>query len=337
VLNITARGEDMHLRYPEGVRSVVNADLVVRGNVKAPILGCTVTVRNAAWTRRIESNLLELTKRAQAGGGPGVAAAPPAVPLKFDVKILVPSTLHVDNNLVKMVASADLQLQGTYDRPLLFGRAEVERGELIFEGRRYKVTRGTIEFTNPARLDPFFDVEAETNVRVPGQTYRVTVRAAGTTDKLRPTLESDPPLPEPDVVALLFSEARRTEAAELRALQPGNSNQRQTDILTTRAVQVFADPISQGVAQTFGVDTFQLTPNFTDPYGQTSRVNPSARLTIGKRISDRAYLTFSRSLNTTVYDQIILLEYDASDRLSWLLSRNEDQSYALEFRVRHVF
>ena len=100
---------------------------------------------------------------------------------------------------------------------------------------------------------------------------------------------------------------------------------------------MFADPISQGVAQTFGVDTFQLTPNFTDPYGQTSRVNPSARLTIGKRISDRAYLTFSRTLNTATYDQIILLEYDASDRLSWVLSRNEDQSFALEFRVKKVF
>ena len=50
-----------------------------------------------------------------------------------------------------------------------------------------------------------------------------------------------------------------------------------------------------------------------------------------------AYLTFSRSLNSAQADQIILLEYDASDRLSWVLSRNEDQSYALEFRVRHVF
>jgi hypothetical protein len=335
VLNVTARGEDMHLRYPEGVRSVVDADLVVRGNFKAPILGGTVTVRNAAWTRRIESNLFELTRRAQAGGAGAGAPAPAAVPLKFDVQILVPSTLHVDNNLVKMVASADLQLRGTYDHPMLFGHAEVDRGELLFEGRRYKVTRGTIEFTNPTRIDPFFDVEAETNVRVPGQTYRVTVRAAGTTDKLHPALESDPPLPEPDVVALLFSEARRTEAAELRALR--DTNQRQTDILTTRAVQVFADPISQGVAQTFGVDTFQLTPNFIDPYGQTSRVNPSARLTIGKRISDRAYLTFSRTLNTATYDQIILLEYDASDRLSWVLSRNEDQSFALEFRVKKVF
>jgi hypothetical protein len=97
--------------------------------------------------------------------------------------------------------------------------------------------------------------------------------------------------------------------------------------------------VGKVVEQTFGVDTFQLTPSFVDPYNQqTSRLNPTARLTIGKRISDRVYLTFSRSLGTTINDQIVLLEYEASDRLSWILSRNEDsQTYALEFRVRHVF
>ncbi len=67
-------------------------------------------------------------------------------------------------------------LRGTYDQPVLFGHADVERGEVTFEGRRYQVTRGTIDFTNPTRIEPFFDVEAETNVRVPGQTYRVTVQ-----------------------------------------------------------------------------------------------------------------------------------------------------------------
>ena len=28
---------------------------------------------------------------------------------------------------------------------------------------------------------------------------------------------------------------------------------------------------------------------------------------------------------------------DESERLSWVLSRNEDQTYALEVRVRHAF
>jgi hypothetical protein len=344
-LNVTAMGESVQLRIPEGVRSTVDGDLSVRGNFRAPIIGGTVTVRNATWNRRIDptGGLLDFGGGAEpAAGGTAAEAGPAAVPVRFDIEVRVPSTLRIENNLARLVASADLQLRGTSERPLLFGRAEVDRGDILFEGRRYLVTRGAIEFNNPARIEPFFDVEAETRVRVPGQTYRVIVSFAGTTQSLRPQLSSDPPLPEADVVALLFSEARRPGDAELRARQ--NPNERQTDILTTRATQILANPVSSEVGrvveQTFGVDTFQLTPSLFDPYSQSTsapRINPSARVTIGKRISDRVYLTFSRSLSTSIYDQILLLEYDESDRLSWILSRNEDQTYAIEVRVRHTF
>jgi hypothetical protein len=345
-LNVIVRGEDMHLRYPEGVRSVVDADLAVRGNMKTPTLAGTVVVKSAAWTRRVDPSggLLDFGGRGSAAAV--VAPAPaPVVPIRFDIQVQIPSTLRVENNLARLVARADLQLRGTYERPLLFGRAEVERGEVTFEGRRYLVTRGNIDFTNPTRIEPFFDVEAETRVRVPGQTYQVTVRAVGTMERLRPELSSDPPLPTADVLALLFSGVRRTDQnglqdTELRARQ--NPNQQERDILTARATQMLANPVSAEVGrvveQTFGVDTFQLTPSLLDPYSQsTTRVNPSARVTIGKRISERVYLTFSRSLSSSISDQILLLEYDESERLSWILSRNEDSSYAIEVRVRHSF
>jgi hypothetical protein len=345
-LNVTVRGDNMRLRYPENIRSAVDADLSLRGNVQAPTLAGTVTVRSATWTERIDASggLLDFGgSRSRPETAPGAAAAP--VPLRFDIEVLVPSTLRIENNLARLVASADLQLRGTYDRPLLFGRAQVDRGEVTFEGRRYLVTRGNIDFTNPTRIEPFLDVEAETRVRIPGQTYQVTVRAVGTIERLQPELSSDPPLPAADVLALLFSDVRRDEGfgdAEIRALQSQNRNAVERDILRTRATQLLASPVSSEVGriveQTFGVDSFQLTPSLIDPYGQsTSRVNPSARVTIGKRISERAYLTFSRSLNSSSNDQIILLEYDESDRFSWILSRNEDSTYAVEVRVRHAF
>ena len=96
------------------------------------------------------------------------------------------------------------------------------------------------------------------------------------------------------------------------------------------------------VEQTFGLDTFQLSPSLIDPYQQSAttsayRMSPTARVTIGKQVSERLYLTFSRSLSSSINDQILLLEYDESDRLSWVLSRNEDSTYALEIRVRHAF
>ena len=217
-----------------------------------------------------------------------------------------------------MTASADLQLRGTYDQPMLFGHAEVDRGEVMFEGRRYKVTRGTIDFTNPTRIDPFFDVEAETSVRVPYQTYRVTVRAAGTFDRLQqPSFESDPPLPSADVVALLFSvrAAHRAATPKLRALKdPNQTETRHPDDARDAGA---GEPVVGGRRQGRRADVRRRHVSADAVASSirtatTSRVNPSARLTIGKRISDRAYLTFSRSLNSPQLDQIILLEYDAT-------------------------
>ena len=103
-------------------------------------------------------------------------------------------------------------------------------------------------------------------------------------------------------------------------------------------------PLDQGASSDLilteqpDISTFQVTPSLIDPYSQSStgRLNPSARVTIGKRISDRVFLTYARSLSAT-HDQIILLEFDQSDSLSWVLSQNEDRTYALEVRKRHTF
>jgi hypothetical protein len=352
-LNVLVSGHDMHLRYPEGIQSVIDADLTLRGNMKAPVIGGSVNVQSAVWSRRLDApgSIVDLVARATAtssSGGEGAAArgelASP-IPIRFDLEIKAPSAFRMETNLLQLNASADLTLRGSYDRPILLGRAEVDRGLVNFEGRRYRVTRGTVDFNNPNRIDPFIDVEAETNVRVPGQTYHVTVSMTGTPSHFGyPTLESDPPLPQAEVVALLLSDVQpgplSPVAPELQRLQ--NPNRTETDILRTRATQALSSPLSstvgRAVEQTFGVDTFQVSPSLTDPTALTPRLSPTARVTIGKRISERAYLTFSRSLNSTFNDQIILLEYEASDRYYWVFSRNEDQqTYALELRVRHSF
>jgi hypothetical protein len=337
--NLTAVGQDMRLRYPEGFRSVIDADLSLRGPFEAPVLGGTVNVRSSVWSRRIEAsgNFLEFVGRATPVG-PG--AAPTTLPLRFDVRLIAPSTLRIDNNLARIVSSADLALRGTYDKPLVFGRAEIERGEVTFEGKRYVVTHGTIDFSNPNRIEPFFDMEAETRVRVPGQTYTVTLNAVGTFNRFQWGLNSDPPLPTVDVLAMLLNDTAPTDP-ELAALRRPDETEQQ--LLQARAAQLLVSPISSGVGrvveQTFGVDTFQITPSLTDPAAQSSRLIPGARLTIGKRISNRVYLTFSQSLSasSTSRDQVILLEYDQNDRLSWVLSQNEDRTYALDVRVRYVF
>jgi len=343
--DVTVVGEEMTLRYPEGMRSVVDANLSLQGPATTPLVTGTVNVTRATWSRGFGSS---------GGLFSGLTGGEAAIPViegqvaaasnvRFDVRLLAPSTITIDNDQARIVASADMTLRGTLDRPLLFGNAEIERGEVEFEGRRYLVTRGSLDFANANRIQPFFDIEAETRVRVPGQTYRVTMRMAGTTDRLQPQFTSDPPLQTLDILTLLFSDQAPSGDIELAGLR--NPEERQQRLVEARATRALTGTLSAEVGrvveQTFGVDTFQITPllGANDPYQQSTSLslNPAARVTIGKRISNRIYLTYARSLSATTRDQIILLEFDESDTLSWVLSQNEDRTYALEVRKRHAF
>jgi hypothetical protein len=341
--DVTAAGEDMNLRYPEGMRSLVDASLALQGPAASPLVTGNVLVKSANWARGFgaTSSLFSSLTGSDPVAVPAVEGQVAATSnVRFDVRLQAPSTLRVDNDMARVVASADLNLRGTLDRPALFGHAEIERGELEFEGRRYLVTRGTLDFADANRIQPFFDVEAETRVRVPGQTYRVTMRMAGTTERLQPQFTSDPPLQTLDILTLLFSDQAPSGDIELAGLQrPNEREQRLVEARATRALTgALSEEVGRVVEQTFGVDTFQITPLLSDPNTQSTSLNlsPTARVTIGKRISDRIFLTYARSLSST-FDQIILLEFDESESLSWVLSQNEDRTYALEVRKRHAF
>jgi hypothetical protein len=339
-IDLAMKGEQMRLRFPEGMRSLVDASLTLRGTTAGATLSGQVDVRDAIYTAPFNagSGILDFagtaTTAAAAGGDPATS-----LPLRYDIRIDAPSSLQVRNNSIRLTARADLQLRGTYDRPLLVGRADVERGEVQFEGRRYVVTRGAIDLSNPTRIEPFFDLETETRVRVPGDTYRVTLQASGTIDRLNLVFNSDPWLPQAEILALLFSDVAPGRNIEFRQYSTDITPQQQ--LLRERAARALTSAISSEVervvSQTFGVDTFQLTPSLADPNQQSSRLDPAARVTIGKRLSDRIYVTYSRSLSSSSQNQIILLEYDQTDRFSWILSRNEDRTYALDVRVRTTF
>ena len=337
-LNISAAATDMNLRFPEGVRSVVDAELTLGGEIDDAVLSGSVDVRDAVWLDLFEpsTGLLDFT-------GDETALVPqsiePTLPLRYDVRIVAPSSLRISDNTARIVSSAELTLTGTFDQPLLLGNAEIERGEVFFEGNRYRVTRGSIAFSDPTSIEPFFDIEAETDIRVPGQTYRVTIGVSGTMDRLDPELSSDPPLQETEILSLLLGDVRDPQAAEIRALRAQEASRQ--ELLQAGAARLLTSPLSSGVGrvveESFGVDSFEITPSLDPATQQSTQLLPTARLLIGKRISDRAHVTFSRAVSGSNRDLIVVLEYDQTDLLSWILSQNEDRTYALDFRVRHAF
>jgi hypothetical protein len=340
--NLHAVGESLHLRYPEGLQSTVRARLNLIGPVKSPVLSGTVDVLRASYGLRFQPergyfSLLAGGGDAGGGGGAVTEEAPSAFPLALAIKIRAPITPFVDNKAANafISASADMDVTGTIDRPQITGHVSVDRGEWIFSGNRYRVVSASIDFSNPLRLDPFFELTAETRARTPGQTYQITVGINGTLDKLNLSLRSEPWLPEFQNMSLLLGETPDVGAAELRA--QASPQELQSQALRTAGFAILTSPISATVGsavQRTTTLTAQIVPILGNE-ANLQQLNPTARIILGKRISERVYLTYSRTLSGA-QNEIILVEFDQNDQISWVLSRNEDRSFALDFRLRYV-
>ncbi len=350
-VDLTASGEQMRLRYPEDFRSLVDADLTLRGDLSQLVLGGNVIIRDGVYNKAFQPNVDLLS---MIGGGnslPQPAAAATALPVRYDVHVTAPSTLRLENNLARIQSRADLTLNGTYDRPVIFGRADVDRGEILFEGNRYRITRGTIYFDDPTGIKPFFDIEAEGRIRSISQsigstisatdTYRITLGVSGSLNsRMNLSVNSDPPLATVDVIALIFGQPTGDLSnPELRSLNAQATTQTEEQLLRSMFVRIgtslLTAPLETAVQQALGIDTVQIMPGLgssADP------LTPTARLVLGKRISTRAYLTYSKALSTTTNgDQVIVLEYDQSDRVGWVLTQTGAYTFAVDFRVRKVF
>ena len=163
---------------------------------------------------------------------------------------------------------------------------------------------------------------------------------SGTLDgRMNLELNSDPPLPTVNIISLLFGQTTDLENPELQALRPQAATQSEEQLLKAGLLRVLAGGITgtvgRAVEQTLGVDTVQISPSLGT---EADPLTPTARLIVGTRLSSRAYLTFSRSLGTpTRSEQIIILEYDQSDRLGWVLTQNGSNRFAIDFRVRRTF
>ncbi len=62
-LSLTATGERMTVRYPEGFRSIIDADLGLQGTMNALVLNGTVVVQDGVWSKRIETSPISSTSR----------------------------------------------------------------------------------------------------------------------------------------------------------------------------------------------------------------------------------------------------------------------------------
>lgn len=308
-----------------GLRTTVSGDLVVLGDEE---------VRSARgelrMTRGIYDEDLDLSLQALLGGRRGPAGGL-AEPTWFDdvtleVRVAIPpGAFEVRNNVARMRGSGDLTVRGTFGQPLLLGSVEAaEGGRLELRGLRYDVTRGKLVFANPARNDPWFELEAQTQVKE----YAITLGVSGTSTRVVPRFTSSPQLPEAQIVSILATgEVPSTSAGSVGSVSPVSTDQDIVAAARELITGLATDAAASRTREFLRLDRLQIDPVFV---GSTF---DAPRLTVAKRLSNELIVTYSYKASTD-QEQVLLVEYQVSPRAFLQLLRDENGVYSAEIKIR---
>src|SRR5262249_53408379 len=152
----------------------VDATLYLEGLVSSPVLRGLVEVLSAQYRPRVdpESGLFAFATGGVIGApaepAPPITSTPPTIPLALDIKVVSPVTAFIDTNTARIEARANLDVGGTADRPQITGHIGIEGGQFFFGENRFRVLPGSMDFLNPQRFEPYFDVAVETRARASG-------------------------------------------------------------------------------------------------------------------------------------------------------------------------
>jgi len=322
-LDFGATAQGVRLRYPPGVSSTANADLRLTGTTNAALLTGDVLVTKLAVTPGFDFGAyIEKSKQAIVLTGSDSLQSR----LKLDVHVTTTSELQMQTAIARLSGNADLRVRGTADRPAILGRVEVLEGEVTFNGTKYKLERGDVTFSNPARTQPVIDLQATTRVR----DYDITVQFRGdasVTNGLKVTWQSEPQLPEADVIALLALGRTQEESAAANSSGGFGFGGEASNLLINQALN---STVNSRLQRLFGASRVKI-----DPQGLASdtAVVRGPQVTVEQQVANNLTLTYSTNV-TVSNQQIIQVEYNITRNISIVALRDWNGVVSFDFKIR---
>ena len=315
--NLSATGNDIRIRYPQGVSSLADASLHLQGAQNNLLLSGDVLI-----TRFTVSPDLDIAALAQQANAAETISPPgsPSNHVRLDVHITSSPQLNFQNAYAKLAGNVDLRLRGTVASPSLLGRVSITEGSATLAGTRYELQRGDIYFTNPVRIQPSIDLNATARV----EDYDITLGLHGSIDKPAITWRSDPPLPEADIVALLALGRTENQQRIYTQQQESAGASTATDALLGGALNA---TVSSRVQKLFGAGSVKLDPNYLGTLG-----NSTSRIIVEEQLGSSVTLTYATNVNTTS-QQLIQAEVAVNRHISLVVARDESGVFSMVLKA----
>jgi translocation and assembly module TamB len=316
VIDVRADTSDIRVRTLSGLRAVFGGTFGLRGTMDLPVLEGDVELVSLTYDESFEQFLQLFDRGVGAPGAPG-----PLDNMALAVHVEGDRNIRVENELASLDSRVDLDVGGTFGSPSLTGHGEILRGTLDLQGRRYRITRGNVDFVDPVGIDPRIDIQAEADIR----DYRVILLITGQGDDIQLTMRSDPALPQLEIVSLVAGGRTREELD-----REGRVSEEQ--LFQGAASNILADMLQSRVGSRLGV----LNSVRIDPFLVGAENDPVARLTIAEQITSDLEITYSQDLSSNT-QQVIQIEYFLNGDTSFIASRDESGRLGLDIKLRKRF
>ncbi|HEY6763867.1 MAG TPA: translocation/assembly module TamB domain-containing protein, partial [Candidatus Sulfotelmatobacter sp.] len=309
--NLAMQAHNIRLRYPDGLRTLLDGNLAFSGTSEASTLNGKVLIDSLSFTPDFD-----LSKFSdQFGGGSAPSQPGFADNVRLAIGVQSKNNLSAVSSQVSIEGDVNLQVIGTAANPVIIGRTDLTSGELFYRNLRYQLQHGLITFDNPTQTDPKMDIAATTTV----EQYNLTLSIRGTLDKLQTSYTSDPPLATADVINLI---ARGTTTEESAASSTSTDS-----IIASQA----ASQLSSGVQKLAGISSLQI-----DPLVGGNNSNPSARIAVQQRVTKNFLFTFSTDVSQPG-NEIVEGDYQLTKRWSVSLARDEIGGVSVDGRFHTKF
>ncbi|MGA2268036.1 MAG: translocation/assembly module TamB domain-containing protein [Bryobacteraceae bacterium] len=326
VFRLHARAEQVRVRYPEGVSTVVDASLNLTGTSERSMLAGTVTVLRTGFNPQSDFSSL-LAKSAEPVRTPS-ARTGLLGGLTLDVQISTAPDTQFQSSLTEdLQAEANLRLRGTASNPALIGRINITQGQVVFFGTKFTINQGSIAFYNPVRVEPVLNVDLETRAR--GIDIMLTI--SGLLNKLNLTPRSDPPLQFNEIVALLATGRTPTSDPTLLTQQSAMPQSWQQMGASALLGQAIANPVAGRLQRFFGVSKLRIDPTLPGVEN-----NPQARLTLEQQVTPDITFTYITNV-TSSNPQVVRMEWSLSKQWSVVALREENGLFGLDFFYKRRF
>jgi len=245
---------------------------------------------------------------------------------QLDLIIEGRDALVVRNNIADLTASISLRATGDIEYPQISGRVTANSGgTLFYRNDRYEIQRGEVVFPPNTSIEPIINLRAESEING----YQISINLNGNltdTETLSLALSSNPALPQADIVSLITTGSLANTEGGIPTLAQSGLNTA-TEIL---ADAIINKPLSKATDKLFGLNRFEI-----DPIISGQRLNPTARLTVGRQINRNLLITYSTNLASD-QNQVLALEYRVSNRLSFV-AQYEQRALSNVTRDSNVF